>query len=396
MFNIVERELIYVTLALLILGAGAVRSALISGVSLLAGAAAAIAAPANHAAGRLHGWLSQMAPQNQIGAVLQLALLAVCVVVTVADYQVLCDTLHVVWPAEISPRPLALGIVLLTGALGYLVHRSNRGWARMAVFVVMLVLALAQSALAWQRAKEITEVEEMLRHASVPEISRGNVVVGGVQESPVPSLVAGLGATTLAGIRGIPALSALIAFFVAAAGALTAWGVAAYSQGEIVWVLCSPLFVLLLLTIACAEIIIGLRQPACDAIDGLFATIIGFRAKLAAGVRSIFPWTLEGAARRVRRMEREREIDRARLERNIATAEQRHQAELATARRQDEQNELEHQNIKREMERQADLRKRSAELNLQQPHMSNLAPATPDRTGVTSIPPISNERTERN
>ena len=156
-----------------------VRSALVSFVTIVVGISSAADGPLRKGRDHLRHRIPATDPRNWVSAIFQLALIVACALTAVADFAVVRETIRVAWPTEISPGPLALGIVLLRGSLGYLLHRAESRKARAAILVVVSALALVQANLAFERAKQVAKVNDPLRVALAGASSSGSVVLGG-------------------------------------------------------------------------------------------------------------------------------------------------------------------------------------------------------------------------
>jgi hypothetical protein len=228
------------------LGADLVCAALMATVNGVAGLSAALGAPIRRGFDHLWAHLPRGDSRDWVFAIFQLALLVVCVLTAYANYAVVRDTIRVVWPTEISPEPLALGIVLLTGALGYLLHRAESGLARGAILFVLAALTLVQADLAYERAKQIAEVDDLLLAAAGGSGPTGSVVLGGEASEDLSTTFRETLTSDISRFFSIPLLSALIAGFLCLAEGLATWGVATYSRGEIVWWFWAPLLLVML------------------------------------------------------------------------------------------------------------------------------------------------------
>lgn len=343
---------------------GVIRELALGFVSIIAGAADALAGPVRRGFDVMGRWLSRSGQLKLVDAVLHVVLIASFIVAAMADYAVLRDTIRVVWPTGLSPRPLALGIVVLTAALGYLLHKAGGPWVRLAILAVLIGLTGVQGVLAWKRADDVGEVEALARAAVGAAQTGGSIVIGGEAGSAPPG-------TNREGLPALvprlfdtPLLSAIIATFLAAAGALTAWGVAAFTQGEIVWYLCSPIFGLMILTLTITSFLTRMRQPLSAAINRIVDPVLIFRARLLGFLRSLVPWTADGAEHRGRRAERRHQLAQSATKRQMDAEHQRHEAAKAEAQRENERGKLAHEEKKRDLDRRYELSQHQARLSL--------------------------------
>lgn len=352
-------------LALVIfLGADLARAVLVAGVTGVAGMAAAVGGPIRRGFGHLCARLPRTDPRGWVSAIFQLALLAVCVLTACANYAVVRDTIRVVWPAELSPGPLALGIVLLTGALGYLLHRAETGKARAAILFVLAVLTLVQADLAYERAKQIAEIDDLLRDAAGGREPAGGVALGGEATKGISISLGEALPHGFTRLLSISLLSALIAGFLCLAEGLATWGVATYSRGEIVWYFCSPLLLLMLGALMVADFVASVQGPLTGAIETVMASVVAFRGRVFGVFRSLIPRTEEWFARRGCRLQCEQEAQRIADEIAAEAASRRHKLGEEEAQRRAAREEREHEEAKRKMARQTDLAKHAAHLGL--------------------------------
>jgi|GEM_PF-3971160 len=355
---------LFFALMAMFLTAGVIRSLALGVVLIVVGAAGAVASPVSLGFDRMRRWLSKTGQLKLVDAVLHVVLLASFIASAIADYAVLRDTIRVVWPSDLSPRPLALGMVVLTGALGYLLHKASGPLVRVAILAVLIGLTGVQGVLAWKRAADVGEVEALAR-AAIAAVPTGGVVIIGGEAGEVPSGVAREGLPAIMPrLFDTPLLSAIIAAFLAVAGALTAWGVAAFTQGEIVWYLCSPMLGLMILILAVTSFITNLGPPFSSAINRIIEPVLTFRSHLFAFLRSLIPWTADGAEQRSRRGERRHQLDQAAIKRQMDTEHQRHEAAKAEAQRETERKKLAHDEKKRDLDRHYEITQYEARLAL--------------------------------
>lgn len=366
----------------ILLAAELVRSALVAIVTVVAGVAAALDGPIRKGLHHLCARIPGADPRNWVAAIFQLALIVVCALTAAANFAVVRDTIRVVWPTGISPSPLALGIVLLTGSLGYLLHRAGSWTVRAAILIVVAALALVQANLAFERARQVVEIDDLMRAASAGAGPSGSLVLGGDATRNIETGLQGVLPSSINALFGIPLLSALIAGFLCLAEGLTTWGVATYSKEEIIWYFVSPLLLLLVAALVVTDFISGARTPVKEAIESVMNAIISLRAFISRSLRSLIPRTQLWCARRDLQLQREHETRRLTDEKEAEAAARRHKLDKEEAQRRSEREDLAHEEAKRRLSHQADLARHAADLDLPAPSPS--FPAwPPSRRGWT-------------
>src|SRR5580704_3049264 len=192
---------------------------------LLEGVAANASKLAASIAGLLRGVASSLPPLAMLGGVL-----VACAAVPTArsEFEVTRRSLQLVWTDEIAPDRIALSLVLMTCAVGLLMHVFRGMALRCGVACAAVSLTLMPATLAYYRTIELEKVQmatETLSFAAPPD---GGALAIGSQAAPVDTVPPAPEHVPHADV--LPAfLAALLAFLLSLGGIIVSFG--AFSLG---------------------------------------------------------------------------------------------------------------------------------------------------------------------